>query len=85
MLNMNEIEAFVDYLPEIKLEVPEIDMNAVFTQAYEISYPIKMRTLDVLHLSACMILNADNFVTIDSEFLERENEIANLGLRIISK
>ena len=35
-LNVDEIEAFADYLPEINLEVPEVDMNKVFSSASEI-------------------------------------------------
>jgi predicted nucleic acid-binding protein len=83
-LNGDEIEAFVDYLLEINLEVPEVDMNKVFSSASEIAIRIRMKTLDVLHLSASVILNASNFVTFDSEFKEKEIEIAAIGLRIIS-
>ena len=67
-LNGDEIEAFVDYLPEINLEVPEVDMNKVFSSASEIAIRIRMKTLDILHLSASVILNASNFVTFDNSF-----------------
>ncbi len=81
---VDEIEAFVDYLPEINLEVPEVDMNTIFNHASEIATKIRLRTLDILHLSASAILNASDFVTFDSEFKEKEIEIAGFGLRIIS-
>lgn len=83
-LDADEIEAFVDYLPEIKVEVPEVDMNRVISNAIEIVVMIRMKTLDILHLSASMILNAGDFVTFDREFSEKENEIAHIGLRIKS-
>ncbi|MHB1709730.1 MAG: type II toxin-antitoxin system VapC family toxin [Thermoplasmataceae archaeon] len=83
-LDGDEIEAFVDYLPEIKLEVPEVDMNTVFSSASEIAIRIRMKTLDILHLSASVILNASNFVTFDGEFAEKENEIAAIGLKVIT-
>ncbi|MHB8396871.1 MAG: type II toxin-antitoxin system VapC family toxin [Thermoplasmataceae archaeon] len=83
-LDGDEIEAFVDYLPEIKLEVPEVDMNTVFSSASEIAIRVRMKTLDILHLSASVILNASNFVTFDGEFEEKKNEIAAIGLRIIT-
>ncbi len=83
-LDGDEIEAFVDYLPEIKLEVPELDMNTVFSNASEIAIRIRMKTLDILHLSASVLLSASNFVTFDGEFTEKENEIARIGLRIIT-
>ncbi len=83
-LNGDEIEAFVDYLPEIRLEIPEVDMNTVFSNASEIANRIRMKTLDILHLSACVILNTTRFVTFDREFSARKTEIAGIGLIIIS-
>ena len=53
-LNGDEMEAFVDYLPEINLEVPEVDMNKVFSSASEIALRIRMETLDILHISASL-------------------------------
>ncbi|MHB1709368.1 MAG: type II toxin-antitoxin system VapC family toxin [Thermoplasmataceae archaeon] len=82
-LEVDEIEAFVDYLAQIKIEVPEINMNEVLSNASAIATRIKMKTLDILHLSASLILDASDFVTFDREFLEKENEIAGIGLKII--
>ena len=45
---------------------------------------IRMRTLDILHLAAGVVLEADDFVTFDREFLEKEKEVANIGLRVRS-
>ena len=83
-LDGDEIEAFVDYLPEIRLEVPDVDMNTVFSNASEIALRIRMKTMGILHLSAGVILNASNFVTFDGEFKEKEIEIAAIGLKIIT-
>ena len=83
-LGIDEIEAFVDYLPEINVEVPEVDMDKVISNAIEIAVRLRMKTLDILHISASMILEADDFVTFDREFAEKEKEIANFGLRIKS-
>ena len=82
-LDGDKIEAFVDYLQEMKIEVPELDMNTVFSNAAEIATRLKMKTLDILHLSASMILNASNFVTFDGEFREKENEIGRIGLKVV--
>jgi predicted nucleic acid-binding protein len=81
-LNEDEIEAYVDYLATIKIEVPEVDINKTFRNAAQISYKIKMRTLDTLHLSASMMVNARTFVTLDREFLEKKSEISGLGIEI---
>lgn len=83
-LGTDEIEAFVDYLPEIKIEVPEVDMDKVVSNANEIAVNIRMKTLDVLHLAAGEVLGADEFVTFDREFVEKEKEIVNLGLKVKS-
>ena len=83
-LNTDEIEAFVDYLHEINIEVPMIDMNKVISNAIEIAVNIRMKTLDILHLAAGVVLNVDDFITFDREFLEREKEIENIGLRVKS-
>ena len=83
-LGTDEIEAFVDYLPEIKIEVPEVDMDKVVSNASEIAVNIRMKTLDILHLSAGVVLEADEFVTFDREFVEKEKEIVNLGLKVKS-
>ena len=83
-LGSYEIEAFVDYLSEVNIKVPEVDMDKVVSYASELAINIRMRTLDILHLSAGVVLEADDFVTFDREFLEKEKEIANIGLRVRS-
>jgi predicted nucleic acid-binding protein len=83
-LSVDEIEAFVDYLPEINVEIPEVSMNKIISNAIEIAVRLRMRTLDLLHISASMIIEADAFITFDREFIEKEKEIANIGLIIKS-
>ena len=76
-LDTDEIEAFVDYLNEINIEVPMIDMNKVISNAIEIAVNIRMKTLDILHLAAGVVMNVD-FITFDRDFLEKEKEIENI-------
>ena len=84
-LSVDEIEAFVDYLPEINVEVPEVDANKIIRNATDIAVRIRMKTLDLLHISASIIIGADAFITFDREFIEKEKEIANIGLIIKSE
>jgi predicted nucleic acid-binding protein len=84
-LSFDEIEAFVDYLPEINVEVPEVDENKIIRNAINIALRIRMKTLDLLHISASIIIGADAFITFDREFIEKEKEIANIGLIIKSE
>jgi len=37
-----------------------------------------------LHLAAGVVLEVDGFITFDREFLEKEKEIENIGLRVKS-
>jgi predicted nucleic acid-binding protein len=83
-LNENEIEAYIGYLPEIGIKVPEIDIDEVFSNAGEIAFKVKMKTLDTLHISASIILNANIFMTFDNEFVEKKHVISDLGLTVIS-
>ena len=84
-LSVDETEAFVDYLPEINVEVPEVDANKIIRNATDIAVRIRMKTLDLLHISASIIIGADAFITFDREFIEKEKEIANIGLIIKSE
>jgi predicted nucleic-acid-binding protein len=84
-LSFDEIEAFVDYLPEINVEVPEVDVKNIIRYATDIAVRIRMKTLDLLHISASIIIGADAFITFDREFIEKEKEIANIGLIIKSE
>ena len=59
-------------------------MNKVISNAIEIAVNIRMKTLDILHLAAGVVLNVDDFITFDREFLEKEKEIENIGLRVKS-
>ena len=81
-LSEDEIEALIDYLPEINVAVPEVNMDKIINNSIEIAVRVRMKTLDILHISASMMLEADTFVTFDSEFTAKEKEIANFGLRI---
>ena len=59
-------------------------MDKIFDKAIEIAVNVRMKTLDILHISASLILESDMIVTFDREFVEKEKELANIGLRIYS-
>ena len=85
-LDTDEIEAFVDYLHEINIEVPIIDMNKVISNAIEIAVNIRMKTLDILHLAAGVVLEVDDFITFDREFLEKglpelPNDLSEISIK----
>lgn len=57
-LSEGEIEAYVEYLPDIGLQIVESDLNRVFNRASEMVFKIKMKTFGTLHISACLEINA---------------------------
>jgi hypothetical protein len=71
-------------LPEIGIHVPDIDMNEVLNGAAEIAPGIRMRTLDLLHISACIEMNAGTFITLDYEFVEKRHVLSDLGISVVS-
>lgn len=83
-LTVEETEAYVEYLPEIGIHVPDIDMNEVLNGAAEIAPGIRMRTLDLLHISACIEMNAGRFITLDYEFVEKRHVLSDLGISVVS-
>jgi predicted nucleic acid-binding protein len=83
-LTVEETEAYVEYLPEIGIHVPDIDMNEVLNGAAEIAPGIRMRTLDLLHISACIEMNAGTFITLDYEFVEKRHVLSDLGISVVS-
>ena len=84
-LSEAEIEAYVEHLPDIGLQIVESDLNRVFNRASEMVFKIKMKTLGTLHISACLEINARNLVTLDYEFVEKNRIISELGINIVSR
>ena len=84
-LSEAEIEVYVEYLPDIGLQIVESDLNRVFNRASEMVFKIKMKTLGTLHISACLEINARNLVTLDYEFVEKNRIISELGINIVSR
>ncbi|MBX8636585.1 MAG: type II toxin-antitoxin system VapC family toxin [Thermoplasmata archaeon] len=81
-LTEEEIEAYLRHVDEIGIESKIANFNRVFTRALEISFCLKMKTLDVLHLAACLEIGAEVFVSLDQEFESRAREISNLGITV---
>lgn len=82
-LRDQEIEAYIEYIPETGVNIIALDLNEIFSRASEIAFKIKMKTLDTLHISACLESNADKFVTFDHGFVEKRSIISELGITII--
>ncbi len=81
-LREEEIEAYVQYLDRLGFELKSIDMGKVFQRAAEISFSVRMKTLDLLHLAACSETGAGRLITLDQEFGIRREEIKRMGIDV---
>ncbi len=84
-LTEEEIEAYVQYVEEIGMELKNTDLSRVIDRAMQIAFSVKMKALDVLHLAACLEIGARTLVSLDHDFEARAQEIRNLGIKIITE
>lgn len=59
----------------IGAEILEIDHNEVLRGAFRMTSTLKMRTLDLLNLTACSLIKANRFATLDQEIISKANVI----------
>ncbi len=82
-LNEQEIEAYIEYLPDTGVKIADGDLYEIFRRASEIAFQLKMKTLDTLHISACLEINAGSFTTLDHGFVEKSKVISEFGITIV--
>ncbi|BDC18848.1 PIN domain-containing protein [Acidianus sp. HS-5] len=74
-ISNEELEALVNYtLSKCKCELEEIDFDKVIDLAVKISNKVKLKTLDLLHLSASILLESE-ILSLDKEIIEAKNKI----------
>jgi len=61
------------------------DLTEVAHLAINVSRQVKLRTLDLLHLTYAILLNVDEIITADKEFLKAEKFLKerNIALNIV--
>ncbi len=82
-LNEQEIEAYIEYLPETGVKIAEGDLYEIFRRAPEVAFKLKMKMLDTLHIAACLEINAGSFTTLDHGFIEKSKVISEFGITIV--
>ena len=63
-------------------------INSLFYKAMELSEKIKLRTLDLLHVSYCIYLKSNNYeiknlFTADKEFSKSEKTLGKYGINLM--
>ena len=70
-----ELEALVNYtLNKCKCEIEEVDFDKVIDFAVKISNKVKLKTLDLLHLSISIILQSE-ILSLDEEIMKAKNKL----------
>ncbi|MHA1595328.1 MAG: type II toxin-antitoxin system VapC family toxin [Candidatus Baldrarchaeia archaeon] len=67
------------------VEIVDVDFNNMLTVALELSSVTKLRTLDLLHVTACKLIGAKRFVTFDEDIVAKLSDVKEkLGIEAVS-
>ena len=78
-----EVEALVEYsLRETGVRVLQLDWHSLIASAMEFAPLLRLRSLDLLHVTAAYILDADEIITLDKDIIRKSALIEkHLGLK----
>ncbi|WP_237558698.1 type II toxin-antitoxin system VapC family toxin [Candidatus Methanodesulfokora washburnensis] len=69
----------------VKAEIVEIDFNEVLRDAFSRAPILKLRTLDLLHITACRAAGCEEFATLDSDIMSKAEAISKeLDVKVIT-
>ena len=68
---------------QVRAKLVDIDMNAVLREAFRLSPILKLRSLDLLHISACKLAKCSFFMTLDKGIKSLSSDIQKLGIKVI--
>ncbi len=82
---LNESLALAIYSIEYsRAKIIDIDLNKLLIEAFKLAESLKLRTLDLLHISACKIMKIENFATFDRDIIAESESIKKIGINIIT-
>ena len=65
-------------------EIKSVNCEDIFSEAIRLSNSLKLKTLDLLHITICKILNVHDIVTFDKGILSSRDIIGKMGIKIIT-
>lgn len=65
-------------------KIIDIDLNKLLIEAFKLAESLKLRTLDLLHISACKIMKIENFATFDKDIITKSESIEKIGIKIVT-
>jgi len=69
----------------VKAIVLDVDFDEVYKYAIKLAGRVKLRTLDLLHITICLVNGIDEFATFDQEIIKRKDVLKELGVKVIDK
>jgi predicted nucleic acid-binding protein len=80
-----ELDALVRYtLRKTGVVKPRIDWNKVFREASRYANKVKLKTLDLLHLTVAALLGCKLFLTFDKDIINKKDPIySTLSIKVI--
>jgi len=83
--SLNEPLALAIYsIKRIKAEVADVDFNEILTHALKLAPSLKLRTLDLLHVTACKLSGAKFFATFDKDIIAKADAIRKMGIEVVT-
>jgi len=83
--NVSDPQAFAIYsINEVEARIIRVDFSRVLLEAFKLSSALKLRTLDLLHISICKIAGIERFATFDRNIIARKKELDKINIRIIT-
>ncbi len=84
--NIEDPQAFAIYsINETGALIMKTDFNKILIEAFKLSSVLKLRTLDLLHVSACRVLKANRFATFDKNIIARRRELEKINIKVLTQ
>ncbi len=68
----------------LNVEVIKVDFNEVLKKAFQYSRELKLRTLDLLHVTIAITANTEYFATFDKDIIEKKKLIKEYGPTVVT-
>jgi len=83
--NWEPLSLAIYSVKSVRAEIVEIDFNKVLRDAFSRAPILKLRTLDLLHITACRAAGCEEFATLDSDIVNKSEAISKeLGVKVIT-
>ena len=79
----NSLALAIHSLERVNAEIVELDFDDVLMHALKLAPMVKLKTLNLLHVAACILMGAKTIATFDKEIKSRSDVLSTLGLKVI--